>query len=85
MLNAFITATEAKCAVLQSRNIRTPDDDPATGTSTDTITIAATGKGLEFIRGASHTHWLVDCPRRTAGIGKFLSAINLAYSACHSA
>ncbi len=45
MLNAFITATEAKCAVLQARNIRTPDDDPATGTSTDTITIVATGKG----------------------------------------
>jgi iron complex transport system ATP-binding protein len=45
MLNAFITATEAKCAVLQSRNIRAPNDNPATGTSTDTITIAATGKG----------------------------------------
>ena len=45
MLNAFITATEAKTAVIQSRNIRTPDGDLATGTSTDTITIAATGKG----------------------------------------
>ena len=45
MLNAFITATEAKTAVIQSRNIRTPDGDLATGTSTDTITIATTGKG----------------------------------------
>ena len=45
MLNAFITATEAKTAVIQSRNIRTPDGDLATGTSTDTITIAATGTG----------------------------------------
>jgi iron complex transport system ATP-binding protein len=45
MLNAFITATEAKTAVIQSRRILTPDGDLATGTSTDTITIAATGKG----------------------------------------
>ncbi|MFZ1040203.1 MAG: adenosylcobinamide amidohydrolase [Anaerolineales bacterium] len=61
MLNAFITATEAKCAVLQSRNIRTPDDDPATGTSTDTITIAATGKGdLNSYAGpATPIGWLI--------------------------
>ncbi|MBI2333409.1 MAG: adenosylcobinamide amidohydrolase [Chloroflexi bacterium] len=45
MLNAVITATEAKTAVLQARNIRTANDDPATGTSTDTVTIAATGNG----------------------------------------
>jgi adenosylcobinamide hydrolase len=45
MLNAFITATEAKCAILQSRNVRTAGDDPATGTSTDTVTIAVTGTG----------------------------------------
>jgi adenosylcobinamide hydrolase len=45
MLNAFITTTEAKTAVIQARDIRTPDGDLATGTSTDTITIATTGKG----------------------------------------
>jgi len=45
MLNAFITVTEAKTAVLQARNICTPDGDLATGTSTDTVTVAATGKG----------------------------------------
>jgi iron complex transport system ATP-binding protein len=45
MLNAFITATEAKTAVIQSRNICSPDGDLATGTSTDTITVATTGKG----------------------------------------
>ncbi len=46
MLNAFITATEAKTAIIiQSRRIRTPDGDLATGTSTDTITVATTGKG----------------------------------------
>src|ERR1051325_1062947 len=44
MLNAFITATEAKCAILQSRNIRTIGDEPATGTSTDTLTVAVDRK-----------------------------------------
>ncbi len=61
MLNAFITATEAKCAVLQSRNIRTPDDDPATGTSTDTITIATTGRGSlnSYAGSATPIGWLI--------------------------
>lgn len=61
MLNAFITATEAKCAVIQSRNILTPENDPATGTSTDTITIAATGRGtLQPYAGSVTTiGWLI--------------------------
>jgi adenosylcobinamide hydrolase len=61
MLNAFITATEAKTAIIQSRNIRTPDDDLATGTSTDTITIATTGKGkLQSYAGSVTTiGWLI--------------------------
>ena len=61
MLNAFITVTEAKCIVLQSRNIRTPDDDPATGTSTDTITIAATGRGSlnSYAGPATPVGWLI--------------------------
>jgi iron complex transport system ATP-binding protein len=61
MLNAFITATEAKCAVIQSRNIRTPDDDLATGTSTDTITIAVTGKGNSQLYAGTVTTvgWLI--------------------------
>ncbi|MBI5840655.1 MAG: adenosylcobinamide amidohydrolase [Chloroflexi bacterium] len=45
MLNAVITATEAKCAVLQEMGIRTADGDRATGTSTDTVTVAVTGRG----------------------------------------
>jgi iron complex transport system ATP-binding protein len=61
MLNAFITATEAKTAVIQSRNIRTPDGDVATGTSTDTITIATTGKGdLKLYTGSvTIIGWLI--------------------------
>ncbi|GAB4504937.1 MAG: adenosylcobinamide amidohydrolase [Anaerolineales bacterium] len=45
MLDAFISATEAKTATLQARHVRTLDGDLATGTSTDTITIVATGRG----------------------------------------
>jgi adenosylcobinamide hydrolase len=61
MLNAVITATEAKCAVLKERNVFTPDGDPATGTSTDTVTIACTGKGpLQSYAGAVTTiGWLI--------------------------
>jgi len=61
MLNAFITATEAKTAVIQARNIRTPDNDLATGTSTDTITLATTGKGkLQNYAGSVTTvGWLI--------------------------
>jgi adenosylcobinamide amidohydrolase len=61
MLNAFITTTEAKCAVIQSRNILTPDKDAATGTSTDTITIATTGRGTPQPYAGSVTTigWLI--------------------------
>jgi len=61
MLNAFIPVTEAKCTVLQSRNIRTPDDDPATGTSTDTVTVAATGRGSlnSYAGPATLLGWLI--------------------------
>jgi len=45
MVNAVITATEAKTATLADMKIRTPEGDPATGTSTDTVTVAMTGTG----------------------------------------
>lgn len=61
MLNAVITATEAKSAVLKERNVLTPDGDPATGTSTDTVTVACTGNGpLQSYAGAVTTiGWLI--------------------------
>lgn len=61
MLNAFITATEAKCAILQSRNIRTVADDPATGTSTDTLTVAVTEVGdlQEYAGPVTTIGWLI--------------------------
>ena len=75
MLNAFITATEAKTAIIQSRNIRTPDNDLATGTSTDTITIAATGKGKPQSYAGSVTvlGWLIGRAVRQA-LGESLDA-----------
>jgi adenosylcobinamide hydrolase len=61
MLNAVITVTETKTAVLMEKNILTPDGDPATGTSTDTVTIAATNKGaLQAYAGPVTTiGWLI--------------------------
>lgn len=61
MLNAVIPATEAKCAILNEMNIRTPDGDPATGTSTDTVTVATTGRGeLQSYAGTVTTlGWLI--------------------------
>jgi adenosylcobinamide amidohydrolase len=68
MLNAIVTATEAKCAVLHEMDIRTPEGELATGTSTDTVTVATTG------RGASHAYagpatilgWLIAKAARQA-------------------
>ncbi len=45
MVNAVITATEAKTAVLAEWDVRTPDGDRATGTSTDAVVVACTGRG----------------------------------------
>ena len=61
MLNAFITATEAKTAVIQARNIRTSDNDLATGTSTDTVTVATTGKGKtqSYAGSVTTVGWLI--------------------------
>ena len=61
MLNAVITVTETKTAVLREKNILTPDGDPATGTSTDTVTIAATNQGtLQAYAGPVTTiGWLI--------------------------
>jgi adenosylcobinamide hydrolase len=61
MLNAVITVTETKTAVLMEKNTLTSDGDPATGTSTDTVTIAATNNGtLQAYAGPVTTiGWLI--------------------------
>jgi iron complex transport system ATP-binding protein len=45
MVNAVITATEAKTDILLKRGVSTPEGHPATGTSTDAIVVACTGQG----------------------------------------
>jgi iron complex transport system ATP-binding protein len=45
LVNLVATVTEVKTAVLRDAAIRAPDGHPATGTSTDAVVIAATGRG----------------------------------------
>ncbi len=59
MVNAVITATEAKTGVLMALNARTKEGDPATGTSTDAIVIACTGRGTPVpYAGPWNVDWL---------------------------
>ena len=61
-IQSIMTATEAKVKVLHDREVRNPDTGTlATGTSTDSIMIAATQKGesLEFAR-YDYTAWKID-------------------------
>lgn len=48
MVNAVITATESKTMALFQAGIRLPDGAMATGTTTDAIVIACTGRGKLF-------------------------------------
>ncbi len=48
MVNAVITATEAKTSTLRDWGLQTPDGLPATGTSTDTVVVACSGRGPEL-------------------------------------
>jgi adenosylcobinamide hydrolase len=68
MLNAIITATEAKTATLSEMAILTPDGAPATGTSTDTVTIATTGLGpaYPYAGPATALGWLIGKTVRQA-------------------
>ena len=45
MVNAVLTATEAKTRALFELGVRCPDGGPATGTTSDAIVVAATGRG----------------------------------------
>jgi adenosylcobinamide hydrolase len=61
MLNAVITATETKTAVLMEKKVLTAEGELAAGTSTDTVTIAATNHGaLQAYAGPVTTiGWLI--------------------------
>lgn len=55
MVNAMMTITEAKTAVLMKRRVQTPEGYPATGTSTDAVVLACTGRGAEHVYGGTAT------------------------------
>lgn len=61
LVNAVITATEAKTTSLRDKNILTPNGLSATGTSTDAICIACTGRGepTDYAGSATIVGWLI--------------------------
>jgi iron complex transport system ATP-binding protein len=61
MVGAVITATEAKAAVLAARGLRTAEGWPASGTSTDALAIACTGRGptLAYAGPVTTVGWLI--------------------------
>jgi iron complex transport system ATP-binding protein len=68
MVNAVITASEAKTAALQALNKQTKDGDPATGTSTDSVVIATTDRGelFKYAGSVSLPGWLIARAAREA-------------------
>ncbi len=61
MVNAVITATEAKTMTLLEWDVRTPQGEPASGTSTDSVVVACTGRGSRqaYAGPATVTGWLI--------------------------
>jgi adenosylcobinamide hydrolase len=68
MVNAVITATEAKTMTLAQWDVRTPQGDPASGTTTDSVVVACTvrGTGLSYAGPATTVGWLVARTVRAA-------------------
>ena len=61
LVNAVITATEAKTLMLGEWAVRTHDGLPASGTTTDSVVVACTGRGrrLEYAGPATTAGWLI--------------------------
>ncbi len=68
LVNAVITVTEAKAALLSRLGIRGPTGEPATGTTTDAVVVAATGRGESLPFGGPGTlvGWLAARAVRAA-------------------
>ncbi len=68
MVNAVITATEAKTMTLAAWGVKTPDGEPASGTSTDTVVVGCTGRGREvrYAGPAAPAGWLAARTVRAA-------------------
>ncbi len=61
LVNAVITATEAKALALSARGLRTAEGWPASGTSTDAIAVASESKGspLPYAGPVTPVGWLI--------------------------
>jgi iron complex transport system ATP-binding protein len=61
MVNVVITATEAKAHLLLENEVHTPERHLATGTSTDAVVVACTGRGNPLAYGGPVTRvgWLI--------------------------
>jgi adenosylcobinamide hydrolase len=68
MVNAVITATEAKTMTLAEWDVKTPEGEAASGTSTDTVVVACTGRGdaLGYAGPATPVGWLAARTVRAA-------------------
>lgn len=60
LVNAVMTTTEAKTSALTSLDVRTSEGLPASGTSTDAVVIACTGRGtpLDYAGPGTIVGWL---------------------------
>ena len=68
MVNLVMTVTEIKTALLLDAGVKSVDGHPATGTSTDAVVVAATGRGLRCRFGGpiSDLGWVVARAARQA-------------------
>ena len=68
LVNAVMTVTEVKTALLAAAGVRCDDGRVASGTSTDAVVVAATGRGAlcRFGGPISDLGWVVARATRTA-------------------
>jgi len=68
MVNAVISATEAKTMMLAEWHVLTPEGEPASGTSTDAVVVACTGRGAghDYAGPATAVGWLIGRTVRAA-------------------
>jgi iron complex transport system ATP-binding protein len=83
MVNAVITATEGKTRALYESGVRLPAGAAATGTCTDAVVIACTGKGevLHYAGAATDLGFLIGRTVFKAvrqGVGEYLAVVGCA-------
>lgn len=68
LVNLALTVTEVKTLVLGAAGLACPEGGPASGTSTDAVVVAATGRGpaVRFGGPISEAGWVVARAVRTA-------------------